>query len=294
MTAFGFARLLLLSAIWGGSFLFIRITAVDISPAWLILMRVGLAAGFLAAAAVLLRKPLPVAGQGRHYLFLGLFGAALPFLLFAFAAQTLTASMLSILNATAPMWAALLAAVWARVYTTPMKWLGMGVGLCGVAWLAGVDAIDWAAGYGWAMLAGLLAPISYGVATHYLSRTPGQSAFANAHGSMWAAALLLLPLAAVSPMPGALPWMPTGLSVVALGVLCSGVAYLIYFGLITEFGATSALTVTLLTPMFGTLWGVWILNEPVGWRTVVGGALVLLGTTLTVGRPAGTGRRLRP
>jgi len=103
MTAFGFARLLLLSAIWGGSFLFIRITAVDISPAWLILMRVGLAAGFLAAAAVLLRKPLPVAGQGRHYLFLGLFGAALPFLLFAFAAQTLTVSMLSILNATAPM-----------------------------------------------------------------------------------------------------------------------------------------------------------------------------------------------
>ena len=166
MTAFGFARLLLLSAIWDGSFLFIRITAVDISPAWLILMRVGLAAGFLAAAAVLLRKPLPVAGQGRHYLFLGLFGAALPFMLFAFAAQTLTASMLSILNATAPMWAALLAAVWSRVYTTPIKWLGMGVGLCGVAWLAGVDAIDWTVGYGWAMLAGLLAPISYGVATH--------------------------------------------------------------------------------------------------------------------------------
>ncbi|MFZ9538558.1 MAG: EamA family transporter, partial [Burkholderiaceae bacterium] len=106
MTLVGFARLLLLAALWGGSFLFMRMAASAVGPTWLILARVGLAAIFLWLVALWFKKGLRASHYWRHYLVLGFFNSALPFLLFAYAAQTISASLLSILNATAPMWAA--------------------------------------------------------------------------------------------------------------------------------------------------------------------------------------------
>jgi drug/metabolite transporter (DMT)-like permease len=283
MNLIGFARLLLLAALWGGSFLFMRMTASVVGPAWLILARVGLAAIFLWMVAKWFKKGLQASQYWRHYLVLGFFNSALPFLLFAYAAQTISASLLSILNATAPMWAAIIAVVWLQSELSMYKWVGMGFGLVGVALLAGIESMTLPAGGMWAIAAGLVATLSYGIATNYTKVAPNVESFSNAHGSMWAATLVMIPVALATPMPDEISMVPTGLAVLALGIVCSGVAYLIYFSLIADFGGVSALTVTFLIPVFGTIWGAWLLGEPVTWTTVGGGLLVLLGTAMVTG-----------
>ena len=283
MTSAGFARLLLLSALWGGSFLFTRMAVSAVGPAWLILARVSLAAIFLWCVARWFKKSLQATKYWRHYLVLGFFNSALPFLLFAYAAQTITASLLSILNATAPMWAALIAVVWFKSELSLSKWLGLAIGLAGVIVLAGVESMTLPEGGMLAIAAGLGATFSYGIATNYTKFAPNVESFANAHGSMWAATLVMIPVALATPIPAEISLMPTGFAVLALGVVCSGVAYLIYFRLIADFGGVSALTVAFLIPVFGTLWGAWLLGEPVTWATIVGGFLVLLGTALVTG-----------
>jgi len=283
MTPIGFSRLLLLAALWGGSFLFMRMAASVVGPAWLILARVGLAAIFLWMVAMWFRKGLQASRHWRHYLVLGFFNSALPFLLFAYAAQTISASLLSILNATAPMWAAVIARVWLKSELSMFKWVGMGTGLTGVAVLAGVESIILPAGGIWAIAAGLAATLSYGIATNYTKVAPNVESFSNAHGSMWAATLVMIPVALATPMPAEVPMIPTGLAVLALGIICSGFAYLIYFRLIADFGGVSALTVTFLIPVFGTLWGAWFLDELVTWTTAGSGLLVVLGTAMVTG-----------
>jgi drug/metabolite transporter (DMT)-like permease len=258
--------------------LFMRMTAATVGPAWLILARVGLAAVFLWIVGWWFRKRLQVGRYWRHYLMLGCFNSALPFLMFAYAAKTLPASLLSILNATAPMWAAIIGGVWHKSELSLTQWLGMAVGLGGVAVLAGVDSIALPEGAAVAIGACLAATFSYGIATNYTKIAPRVEAYSNAHGSMWSATIVLAPLALATTMPVDVPLAPTGLAVLALGILCSGVAYLIYFRLVADFGPVSALTVTFLIPVFGTLWGALFLGEPVTTATVVGGLLVLLGT----------------
>ena len=280
MTLIGFARLLLLAALWGGSFLFMRMTASVVGPAWLIQARVSLAAIFLWMVAMWLNKWLQPSRYWRHYLLLGFFNSALPFLLFAYAAQTISTSLLSILNSTAPMWAAVIARVWLKTELSMSRLVGMGIGLAGVAVLAGIESMTLPSGGMWAIAAGLAATLSYGIATNYTKVAPNVESFSNAHGSMWAATLFMIPVALATPMPAEVPIVPTGLAVLALGIFCSGVAYLIYFRLVADFGGVSALTVTFLIPVFGILWGAWLLGEPVTWTTVCGGLLVLLGTAM--------------
>ncbi|MEY5097730.1 MAG: hypothetical protein RJA36_449 [Pseudomonadota bacterium] len=286
MNVTAFARLILLSAIWGGSFLFMRIAVPSFGPVPLVLARVGLAALFLAAVAASLRKPLQARRHWRHYLLLGCFNSALPFLLFAFAARTASASLLSLLNATAPIWSALIGSAWTRHWPEPRVAAGLALGVAGVALLAGIEALNLPAGGGLAIVAGLGAACCYGIATQYAKSAPAVEPHANAHGSMWAATLLLLPVTASAPLP-AMPSASVLFAVLALGVACSGVAYLLYFGLIADLGATAALTVTYLVPVFGILWGRVFLGETVGWHTLAGGAIVLAGTALVTGvRPA--------
>ncbi len=291
-------RLVALAAIWGGSFLFMRIAAPVLGPAVLIEYRVGFAALFLALVAWVFHlrgkgAPLDVRRHWKHYLILGLFNSALPFLLFAFAARTLSASVLSVLNATAPMWGALVGAVWARQKVSGRSALGLLLGTCGVTLLVGFDHVAERPGAGIAVAAALVAAFSYSVASQYAKSAPAVAPFANAHGSMWAAAILVLPLVFFFPAPGE-PTLGVMAAVLALGVVCSGIAYIIYFKLIEEVGTTSALTVTFLNPLFGILWGALFLHEAIGWHTIAGSAIVLLGTALVTGFRPGFGRAAAP
>ena len=286
MSTANLLRLFLLAAIWGGSFLFMRIAAPVLGPGWLIELRVVFAALFLAAIALVLKKSLDLRRYWKHYAILGLFNAAIPFVLFAYAAKTLSASLLSVLNATAPMWAALIAAAWQRQMVTPRVLLGLVLGTAGVALLVGTDRLSTQDGALLAIAAALLAPFNYGIATVYAKSAPAVEPFSNAHGSMWAGAILTLPSLLMFPQP-VMPSAGILGAAVALGVLCSGVAYLLYYGLVRDVGPTSALTVTFLAPLFGILWGTLFLHEVVGWTTLAGAAIVIAGTILVTGyRPA--------
>ena len=275
-------RLILLAAIWGGSFLFTRISVPVLGPAVLIEYRVLFAAIFLALIGALMKKRLDLAANWKHYLILGFFNSAFPFLLFADAATTLTASVLSVLNATAPMWGALIGAIWSRQPITAKKALGLILGACGVALLVGFDAVTSKPGAGIAIAATLVAAICYSIASAYAKSAKAVEPFANAHGSMWAATLITIPALAFFPSPGhATPGIMG--AALALGVVCTGMAYVVYFKLIDDVGATSALTVTFLTPIFGILWGAIFLGEVIGWHTITGAAIVIAGTALVTG-----------
>lgn len=283
MNTASLARLLLLSAIWGASFLFMRIAVPVLGPAVLILARVGMASLFLFLVATCLKKSLNIPRHWKHYFILGLFNSALPFLMFAYAAQTVSASLLSILNATAPIWAALISAIYLRTRLSPHALFGMLLGVLGVALLAKTEALSIQNEEALAIAAGLGAAFSYGMATTYTKTASTVEPFANAHGSMWAATWMLVPFALSAHPIATQPDLQVSLSVIALGIVCSGVAYLIYFRLIADLGAASALTVTFLIPVFGILWGVLFLDEKVGWHTFVGGAMILVGTALVTG-----------
>jgi drug/metabolite transporter (DMT)-like permease len=287
-------RLVLLAAIWGSSFLFMRICAPVLGPGLLIELRVAFAALFLAIVGLFLRKRLHLAANWKHYLILGFFNSAFPFLLFAYAASTLTASVLSVLNATAPMWGALIGAVWMRQGIALPKVLGLVMGTCGVALLVGFDAVTSRPGAGLAIAAALTAALSYSVASLYSRSARSVEPFANAHGSMWASTILVLPALALFPAPGTATIGILG-AALALGVMCTGVAYIIYFKLIDDIGATSALTVTFLNPLFGILWGALFLGEVVGWYTIAGAAVVIVGTALVTGySPLAASRAIVP
>lgn len=283
MNTASFIRLLLLSAIWGASFLFLRIGAPVLGPSLLIFARVGLAALFLLTMAFYLGKTMNTPRYWKHYLILGLFNSALPFLLFAYAAQTVSASLLSILNATAPIWAAAIGAIWLRACPSAKALCGMLLGVIGVSLLAGIETLALPDGGFLAIVAGLGAAFSYGIATIYTKTARSVEPFANAHGSMWAATLMLVPFALqAGPLPG-MPPLHVVLSVIALGIVCSGVAYLLYFRLVADIGAAPALTVTFLIPVFGILWGALFLGERVGWHTLAGSLTILAGTALVTG-----------
>ncbi|EPA1952680.1 DMT family transporter [Vibrio sp. Vb2110] len=282
MTAVSFFRLLCLAAIWGGSFLFMRVAANTFGPAYLIEFRVTFAAIALLLIAVYLKKKLTLTAHTKHFFIIGLFNSAVPFLLFAYAAQTLNASTLAILNSTAPIWGALVGFVWYRSPLTAKSVLGMLIGIGGVAVLVGLDTSTIGEEAMLPIAASLMASFSYGIATNYTKNAPQVPAFDNAHGSMWAAVIWVLPLLPFLPMraePSHFEWS----SVVTLGVVCTGFAYLLYFRLVSDIGPASALTVTFLVPVFGILWGYLVLDEPVGSNTIIGTILVLSGTMLVTG-----------
>jgi drug/metabolite transporter (DMT)-like permease len=286
MSTANLLRLIFLAAIWGGSFLFMRIAAPVLGAAVLIEYRVLFASLFLAVIALALKKPLNLRQNWKHYLILGLFNSAVPFLMFAFAARTLSASLLAVLNATTPLWGTLIAAVWTRNMVSAKVMFGLLLGACGVALLVGFDHVTTKPGAGIAIAAVLFASFNYGIASNYAKQAKAVEPFSNAHGSMWASTLLVLPALPFFPVPGE-PTIGIMGAVLALGILCSGVAYLIYFRLIQDVGPSSALTVTFLSPLFGILWGMLFLGESVGWYTFAGAAVVITGTALVTGfRPS--------
>ncbi len=259
-----------------------RISAPVFGPINLAEFRVSLAAIFLMMVAMFLRKPLNLRQNWRHYLVLGVFNAALPFILFRFAAQALTASVLSILNATAPIWGAVIGVVWMGQPLSRRTVLGLGLGIIGVALIVGLDHVAAQPGAGVAIVAVFLATFCYGIATNYAKKVTDMDSFSNAHGSMWAACLFIvptLPFASIATTPD----LGVVLAVIALGVICTGVAFLLYFRLVQDIGGASTLTVTFLIPVFGILWGHLFLDEIVTRSMILGSLIVIAGTALATG-----------
>jgi drug/metabolite transporter (DMT)-like permease len=271
-----------LAALWGGSFLFVRIAANPLGPAVLIETRVAFAALTLLVVSFFLKKSLHFMSNIKHFLILGLFNSALPFLLFAYSAQILNVSTLAILNSTAPIWGAIIGAVWTRTWLTKEVVFGLVLGMIGVSVLVGWEAINVGDEAIIPMIAALMGAFSYGVATNYAKNAPSVEPFNNAHGSMWASVILVLPLVPFMPVREVVS-VDIVFAVFALGAVCTGLAYLLYFRLIKELGASSALTVTFIIPVFGILWGYLFLGETVGINAIIGTVLVVTGTMFVTG-----------
>lgn len=275
--------LLLLAAVWGGSFLFMRVAVKEFGPIALIELRVGLAALFLLPAA-LWRGKLPIIG--RHWkalLVVGTLNAAVPFLLYAYAAQSLGAGFLSVANAVTPVWGAVVGWLWLKDRLPWMRSLGLFIGLIGIVVLVW-DKLDFqAGGTGPAVLAAITAPIFYSIAANWTKRfLSGVDALASATGSMIAASLVLLPLA-IPAWPTTPASAPAWISTILLAVVCTGAAYIIFFRLIANVGPTGAVSVTFLVPIFGVVWGATLLDEAVTPSIAIGAAIILVGTALALG-----------
>lgn len=275
--------LILLGALWGGSFFFIRVAAPDLGPFLLMELRVGLAALALAPFAIALGRVPEIRARWKQFFVMGTLNNAVPFTLIGVAELTITASLAAILNSTTVLFAALVAAVWLGEPLTPRMIAGVTLGVVGVAVLVGLDPLPVNAAVLLAVGAMLLAAFFYALAGAYTKRTfSGVRPLVMATGQQAAAAAVLLPLA-VGTLPGEPPPLSAALSALGLAVLCSAVAYLLYFRLIANVGPTSTLTVTFLAPGFGVLFGVILLNEPFGFGTLAGLAIILLSVALVTG-----------
>ncbi len=278
MRVLDIAEFLLLAALWGGSFLFMRIAAPVLGPVWLIEFRVLLAG--LALLPILVR--LGLWGEVRRHLIplliVGCVNSALPFSLLAFASVSLPAGFTSILNATTPLFGTVIALVWLREKLTGARLVGFILGFAGVVVLVGWKATVATPAFFTAVCAGLLASLLYAIAAPYIKQhLVSLSALAITAGSQLGAALLLLP-AMPFTIPQKTPSATVILAVLALALLSTSFAYILYFRLIRNIGATKALTITYIIPLFALLWGAVILKEPITSSTLLGCGLVLLGT----------------
>lgn len=283
MTPKQISALLLLSALWGGSFLFMRIAAPALGPILLIELRVGIAGLALLLYAVLRRSVPEWRSAWKQYLVIGVINSAVPFVLISFASIYLPASVTATLNATTPLFGVIVAAIWIKESLTWQKVLGLALGLVGVTLLMGLGPIPLTSETLIAVGASLLGAVSYGVAAVYtkVKMRTGQP-LALALWSQLSAALILLPLVPVS-LPSAAPAPVVVYSVLGLSLLSTALAYLLYFYLIVHAGPTRATMVTYLQPAFGMLWGALFLKEALEMGNFVGFGLILVSVGLVSG-----------
>lgn len=275
--------LVALAALWGASYLCIRIAAPALGAVVVVALRVALACLALLGYAALRRDLPDFRARWRPYLALGLLNNAIPFLLIANAVIGLNASVAAILNATTPLFTALVAAAWLGEACTPRRASGIALGIGGVAVLVGWSPLPVTGGTLVAVGQALAAALSYGLAAVYARRHfAGSPPLHTAVGQLAGASALLVPLALVAP-PRALPGPQVALAVIALALACTALGYLIYFRLIAAAGATQAATVTFLIPGFSTLWGATFLGEPLGVGLFVGLAVILGSVWLVIG-----------
>ncbi len=279
------AQFVLLGAIWGSSFLFMRIATVEFGVLPMAAVRVFIAAACLLPMLAWRRLGVPFRRHWKVACVLGVLNPAIPFACFAYALLSITTGLSAILNATVPLFGALVAWAWLGDRPTGSRLLGLAIGFGGVAVLAWDDigGVGAAAGTTGAVLACLLATLCYALSAtatkRYLDGVP--PLVTAAAGQLGGAVGLLVPAVWLWPAhpPGAGAWG----AVIALGVACTGFAYVLYFQLIDQAGPARAVVVTFLVPVFALVYGALFLGEPVTLKMLVCGAIVLCGTALSTG-----------
>ena len=274
-------ELLVLAALWGGSFLFMRIAAPVLGPVWLIEIRVLLAGLVLLPLLARLGLLGELRSRWKTLVTVGALNSAIPFSLLAYASVALPTGFTSILNATAPLFGMIVAAIWLKEPLTKVRLTGLVLGFLGVVVLVGrqpLGAVPLPA-----VVAGLGGGLMYAIAAPYIRQNlAGVPSLVVTTGSQLGAALVLAPLLPFT-LPRQQPTAAVTLAVLALAVLSTSLAYILYFRLINHIGSTRALTVTYLVPVFAILWGALVLREAVTLPMVAGCALVLLGTAIANG-----------
>ncbi|MGV3498042.1 MAG: DMT family transporter [Hydrogenophaga sp.] len=277
-----FAQLVGLSALWGASFLFLRIASPALGPLTLAGLRVSLAIVALVLIMRALRQPWP----WKHWRELAMLGAltvALPFLLYAWAALRLPASYSALLNTTAVLFGTLASAWFKEDTLTVRKLLGCAVGFVGVALIVQLGPVRLDGPTLVAVVACIIASCCYGASTPLMKRaTTRMEPLAIAAG-IHVAALVFVTPGALWALPQANFTPAAMFSVLVLGVLTSGVAYWIHLRIIRQVSPVAAISPAFMIPVFGVTWGHLFLGEELSSGIFVGGALVLLATALVTG-----------
>lgn len=276
-----------LGALWGSSFLFMRFSALEFGAMATAAGRVAIAAAFLMPI-VLVKGLLPELKKHWKKIFImGIFSSAIPFALFAFSLLSITTSLSAILNATVPMFGALVAWVWLKDKPALSRIAGIAIGFTGVALLAWDKATFTpdASGAvpGWAVLACLLACLCYGIAASFAKKyLAGINPMVTAAGSQTGATLGLV-VPAIWLWPANPPSTTAWLAMLVLGVACTGVAYILYFRLIEKAGPQRTLTVTFLIPVFAVFYGAMFLRETITPWMLLCAVVIVCGTALATG-----------
>ncbi|WP_286784502.1 MULTISPECIES: DMT family transporter [Pseudomonas] len=292
MRAADYLRLISLAAIWGASFLFVRMLVPQIGTLPTAFARVSMACLGLALIVLVLRIRWDFRGLLGRVLLLGVISAGIPFAMYAVAAQHLPAGYLAIFNATTPLMGVLIGALFFGESLTPSKGAGVLLGLAGVAVLSRTGPVAFDLNLAWGAAACLVATTCYGLSgfltRRWVSERGGLDSRLLALASQVGATLSLLPL-----MLWALPgqsqahWSDplTWAALVGLGVVCTAFAFILYFRLIADIGPVKSMTVTFLIPLFGVFWGVLLLDEKLSWAYLYGGVLIALALWLVLRPP---------
>lgn len=285
-------RLLSLAAIWGASFLFIRMLVPEIGALPTAFLRVLLSAIGLAAILAFLRSNWDFRGKLGKTLVIGIVSSGVPAAMYALAAKVLPAGYSAIFNATTPLMGVLIGALFFSEKLTGAKAAGVLMGLAGVAVLTRTGPVAFDAQLLWGAAACLVATTCYGFAgfmtKRWITEAGGMDSGLVAFGCQIGATLCLLPVFAwdAQAMPVAPLLEPrTWLALAALGFLCTSFAYILYFRLIANVGPVKTMTVTFLIPPFGVFWGVLLLDESVSMAHLQGGVLIALALWLVL-KPA--------
>ena len=275
-------ELLLLAAVWGASFLFMRIAAPVLGPVLLIELRVVLAGLTLLLVATRFNLISEIRKNLIPLLVIGCINTAIPFLLFAFAALYLPAGFSSLLNAMTPLFGTLITGLWLREKLTLSQFIGLIVGFAGVTILVGWTELPVTNSFIWAVVAGLSAAFLYAVGASYAQKKlSGVNPITIATGSLLSATICLLP---ITPwfLPEEFPSMTVIWLTIALGLFSTALAYVMYFRLLSNIGVSKSLTVAYLVPLFAMFWGTLILGEPITQSMVFGCGLILSGTAIAI------------
>ncbi len=260
-----------------------RVAAPAFGPIPLIAARVGIGAVFLVAVLARRGGLKGLSQSAVPLAVLGTINSAVPFTLFAYAVLFVTAGFAAVLNSTAPLFGALVAFVWLHETPSGQRLLGLLVGFTGVLILVW-DRLSFSNDGGtWAVVAGLTAAFLYGISANYTRRHLGSTdPLVNATGSLVAATVVLLGPAVVY-WPRTAPDSVSWISAILLGVFCTGIAYVLYFRLLSRVGPSRTLTVTYLIPVFGVLWGYVFIGEVITRRMALAGAVIFVGVALATG-----------
>lgn len=274
-------RLLSLAAIWGASFLFMRIVAPEIGTIPTAFFRVSIAAAGLLVILLLMRSSWDFRGKFKTVLLLGVINSGIPATMYSVAAQVLPAGYSAIFNATTPLMGVLIGGLFFHERLSLSKLAGLALGLFGVAILTRAGPVAFDAELLMGALACLLATTCYGfagfLARRWLDQQGGLDSRLSALGSMLGATLLLLPLfaySAISQPPASWGGWQVWLSLLGLGLGCTAFAYILYFRLLSAIGPVKSMTVTFMIPPFGVLWGALFLGEPLSLAHLYGGLLI--------------------
>jgi len=285
-------RLFLLAAIWGASFLFMRIIAPVLGAIPTAFFRVSIAAVGLLVILALMRIDWNFRGKLKTCMLLGMINSGLPATLYSVAAQILPAGYSSIFNAMTPLMGVLIGGLFFSETLTPTKIIGVFLGLFGVGILTRAGPVAFNIELLMGALSCLLATACYGfagyLARRWLDQEGGLDSRLSALGSMLGATLLLLPFfgyRVLTDPPASWGGVSVWVSLLGLGLVCTAFAYILYFRLLTSIGPLSSMTVTFMIPPFGVLWGALFLDEPLSMAHVYGGVLIAVALWLVL-RPA--------